>query len=129
MLPSRFLQALRAHLDTIQRQHTADLAAGSAPSPSPTPSQQNTPLPLANGDGNGSSPPPARYRDRLTGHVRRHHLHDTVIQRAVRTAALRANVIKPITPHTFRQTFTTHVLEDDGYDIRTIPELRGHQDV
>ncbi len=62
------------------------------------------------------------------GSVRRHHLHETVIQRAVREAARQAGVSKPVTPHTFRHAFATHLLED-GHDIRTVQELLGHANV
>ena len=58
----------------------------------------------------------------------RHHLHESVIQRAVHEAVGRAGVAKPATSHTFRHSFATHLLED-GYDIRTVQELLGHQDV
>ena len=60
--------------------------------------------------------------------LRRHHLHESGLQKAVRTAAKAVGIVKPVGPHTFRHSFATHLLES-GYDIRTVQELLGHKDV
>lgn len=66
--------------------------------------------------------------DPHSGIVRRHHLDPSGLQRAVKSAAKLARLDKPISPHTLRHCFATHLLET-GYDIRTVQELLGHKDV
>jgi integrase len=68
------------------------------------------------------------YVERETEEKRRHHLHETVVQHAVRRAVLASGIPKRATCHTFRHSFATHLLED-GSDIRTVQELLGHKDV
>jgi len=67
-------------------------------------------------------------RNPRSGIIRRHHIHENSLQKAVKQAVRQSGIVKKVTPHTFRHSFATHLLMD-GSDIRVIQELLGHKDV
>jgi integron integrase len=128
VLPESLVQPLQEHLQGVKRLHEEDLAQGYG--------SVYLPYALARKYPNADKewiwqyvfPSKRLSVDPRTGIVRRHHISESSLQKAVREAARRAGIDKRVTCHTLRHSFATHLLQN-GYDIRTVQELLGHKDV
>ncbi len=128
ILPESLVEPLQDHLRIVKRTHEEDLAKGYGAVYLPYALERKYPNASTEWGWQYVFPANRLSVDPRSGIVRRHHLDESGLQKAIRQAARLAGISKPVSPHTLRHCFATHLLEAH-YDIRTVQELLGHKDL
>ncbi|MBN1957888.1 MAG: integron integrase [Desulfuromonadales bacterium] len=128
MLPQALIPVLRDHSLRIKHIHEKDLADGWGRVELTGALERKYPNASAEWRWQWVFPQENRWKNKTTGDEGRHHVHESILQKAVKAAVYKAGIVKRVGCHTFRYAFATHLLMN-GYDIRTIQELMGHKDL
>ncbi len=128
VLPDVLVAPLQEHVQRVKRLHDEDLARGQGSVYLPFALERKYPNADREWVWQYVFPSGRLSRDPRSGVVRRHHISESILQKAVKKAVRLSGVQKRVSCHTFRHSFATHLLEN-GYDIRTVQELLGHKDV